>query len=227
MFDTANSYTFPASNATDISRSQTTIGVGVHVININGNLANPMTNTVLFNGYSRSVRVVADDANDVTVIGKQNNVIIEEVLTTVDAATIVFGAVIFDEITSVSVNGVITNLTIGTGTKGFFPIVTIPNTTSSDCNYTLTLAKAAGSGDIPVGVYATLANIPGSPNTPTSTYLSWIGTFNMFELKATADTDQYVLNSTNIWKFLLVYINGDNTNVNDSITLKFLGSWYR
>lgn len=225
MFDTANSYTFPASNATDICRSQTTLAAAV--ININGNLANPLTNTVLFNGYSRSVRVVADDAADVTVIGKQNNVIIQEVLTTVDAVTIVFGAEIFDEITSVSVNGAITNLTVGTGTKGFFPIVTIPNTRASDCNYTLTLARN-GAAAIPTGVYATLANIPGGSNQPNITYLNWItNDWNIFELKAPAASNQYVLNSPNIWKFLLVQLDGDETNVDDSVTLKFLGSWYR
>jgi hypothetical protein len=160
------------------------------------------------------------------VVGKQNNVLIQEVLATVNAATIVFGNVIFDEITSVSVNGAVNNLTIGTGMKGFFPIVTIPNTRASDCNYTLTLAKET-VGTIPTSVYATLANIPSDPNNPTFTYLDWIADFNVFALKAEAADNQYVLNTSNIWKFLLVYLNGDAAHLNNSVTLKFLGSWYR
>lgn len=210
-------YTFPAGQTDALSLTGDYAGDGT--IPLNGLLANQVTKQIDFLslGYSRSVSVTTDDEVDVTIEGYQNQKFISETITAVAGDT-TYGDEIFDTITEISISGAADNFSVGTGTKGFFPIITIPD--SNLDLYNLTLAST--NTPISTAIYGTLKNIL-KPNSQGQrfTYLEWKEDYNLFPKKALSADSQYYTDENNVWKFLLVYLEGDNLTIDQTVELHF------
>lgn len=96
-------------------------------VNLNGKLANYFTNQISFidAGFSRTISITS--ANDLsaitfTVSGLQNGVPVTEDITGPNNDT-VQGALSFDIITSIFLDGVAIDFSIGTGSVGYLPII--------------------------------------------------------------------------------------------------------
>lgn len=213
------SYIFPAGNTTDVCALQTLTGAGNLVLN--GNLANPITNQVSFiaKGYSRSVSITSGDdlsARTFTVNGIQNGIIITETITGPNNTT-VYGVEVYDVITSISVDDVATAVSIGSGWKGFFPLIGI-NLERDFINYTLTLAKLTANS-VSFSVYGTLDNIINN-----KTYLDNItNNANLFQIQAPGITANFVYSGlTGTYSYILVQLGADQTRIANSMKLNFI-----
>jgi hypothetical protein len=197
------SYTFPAGNATDVCTPQT-IGAAGNLI-LNGNLANPLTGNISFTnkGYSRGISITSTSnltGVNFTISGTQNGV---QISTTVAGPnnTISYpvdgngNQLIFDVITSISVNGAIANnVSIGSGWQGFFPLIGI-NLEREVINYTLTVASLTGNNNT-ISLFGTLDNIANNG----STYLNTVtNNYNVFALAASPITTKAQFAYSNIY----------------------------
>lgn len=183
------SYTFPPANTQDVCLAQTLGAAGA--LKLNGNLANETWSQVPFvsRGYSRQISITTTSdlsARTFTVNGIQNGVSIRETITGPNN-TIAYSTLVYDIITSITVDGVVgANVSVGTGWKGFFLIST--NLERDVINYTLTVAKTTATA-VQTAMYGTIDNIFNNG----STYLQNITSNNsIFAIKAIDDTDQFV-----------------------------------
>jgi hypothetical protein len=98
---------------------------------LDGTLFDNVTNQISFiaHGYSRSVSITSTDVDNsgvtFTVIGTQNGVPVSEDITGADANQTAFGTLAFDIITSITSDGLAQNFAVGTGLKGWFPIIKV------------------------------------------------------------------------------------------------------
>lgn len=212
-------YVFPAGNATDVCLTQATSEAGNLVLN--GNLANLLNGQVSFiqQGYSRQISITSNtDLSSVvfTVNGSQNGIAITEDITGPNSTT-VYSTQIYDVITSISVNGAASNVTVGTGYSGFFPLIAI-NLETPITNYALSIQKET-TDTIPTIVLTTLLKSLSS-----KTFLSWVVDYNFLILKnsTSSDNDQYLLSNTVIpFQYGLIYIVGEVSTIKNSISLNF------
>jgi len=180
-------YTFPAGNPTDICALQTLVGAGN--LSLNGNLVDPTTGILNFlkYGYSRQLSLTSGNnlsARNFTINGTQNGVPLSEIIGGPNNNT-VYSVQVYDTVTSISVNGAVNAVSIGTGWQGFFPLIGI-NLDREVINYTLTLATNGTNNSI--AVFGTIENIINNG----STYLNSItNDYNLFTIKALTALNQY------------------------------------
>ncbi len=224
-------YVFPAGNSQDVCLTQVT--AGAQNLLFNGNLANSIDSQVSFisYGYSRSISITSIAnlaAVNFTITGFQNGVAVSEVLAGPNNTTI-YGAVIYDVITSITASGAtgVNGVSIGTGYLGFFPLIGI-NLEKDILNYSLSTA-AETVGTINTTIYGTLNNIVNS-----KTYLDWTATQNLFGIKDTSADDQYLLQSllangggdvyvlNTLWRFILIEITGTALTIANSVSMQFI-----
>jgi len=137
------SYIFPIGATTDVCQAQSSIGPTS--LALNGNLVNPLTGVMSFidYGYSRDVSLTSPNENagvTFTITGTQNGVLITEELPGPDNST-TYSTQIYDTITSITTDGPVDVISVGTGTSGFFPLIQV-NTYAKVINYTLSLARS-------------------------------------------------------------------------------------
>lgn len=131
---------------------------------LNGVLKNVFTNQVSFldAGYSRSILIGSTQDNSAiqfTINGIQNGVAISEDIQGPNNG-LVESVEIYDVITSIITNGQFTEIEVGTGYKGYMPIIPIntkPNT--SIINYAIQSIFSPNTS-LSYTRYRTLANIP-------------------------------------------------------------------
>ena len=63
--------------------------------------------------------------------------------------------------------------------------------------------------------------MPKSARNKNGTYLEWKEDYNLFTKKALSADSQYFTDETNVWKFLLVYLEGDNLTIDQTVELHF------
>ncbi len=217
------SYTFPVGNASDVCSAQTFVAAGT--LALNGNLSNSIHSEVSFlsRGYSRSISITSADATprSFVITGFQNGVPINETLNKPTAAT-VYSVEIYDVVTSVSVNGAIVGVSVGTGFSGFFPLVEI-NLERDVVNYTIITSKLTAAS-IEMAVYGTISNISQNGHT----LLNIIANDNsLFEIKGSATEDQWIYPTTGaanqaIDKFILIYVDGVVGDIGNSVEMTFV-----
>lgn len=178
------SYIFPAGNTQDICATQQQ-NVGDGALILNGNLVDPLTHTVSFmtRGYSRQVSITSTNdlsAINFTVKGTQNGVPITEIIGGPGgpANPTVYTDETFDIVTSITPSAPIVTpntVSVGTGWKGFFPLITI-NPWPKEINYSISVSPLVAGSAAQAAVYGSLDklfyngrtfvnNLPGStPN---------------------------------------------------------------
>ena len=220
-------YTWSASNPTDICKSQTLAAAGNLVLN--GNLADSTNSAVNFEdyGYSRSITISStSDLSGVTftINGTQNGVNINTPVTGPTAGNTVESPDIFDNITSISADGIVADVTVGSGYKGFFKIIAI-NTERDVINYSFSLHRLTTNPKDTI-IFGTLSNIVNNG----ISYLDITANdLSLFEIKADGPTNGYIFPAQNtgisqqpLYKFILVYVHGDATTAANSIQLNFI-----
>jgi hypothetical protein len=212
------SYIFPAGNNTDVCLTKDIGGAGTLILD--GNLVDKVTNTLNFlkYGYSRQLSCTTTQANNVifTINGIQNGVFITENLTANNNT--VYSVQVYDVITSISINRVATGVRVGTGWKGFFPLIAI-NLERDVINYTLTLARLTAAS-VSFSVYGTLDNIVNN-----RTYLDRItnNDANLFQIQAPSTTANYVYSGlTGTYTYILVQLGADVGTIANSMKLNFI-----
>lgn len=217
-------YTFPASNITDVCNLQNDIG-GKFVLN--GNLANQTNSAVPFidRGYSRSVNITSSDdlsLNSFFIEGYQNGVFIRDatIVTGPTAGQIVSSAQCFDTITAITTDRVIpaTNVRIGSGYFGFIHLIGV-NIERDVINYSLSTAKLTAA-TIPTTLYQVFTDITNNGHT----FLDIAANdFNLTQINS-ATNDRYVLPVANatLCKSWLLQINGTTPTATNSIQLNFI-----
>lgn len=186
------SYSFPVGNTTDVCLLQTLAGTGSLVLN--GNLVNLVNGQLSFieKGYSRQLSLTSANnlsAQQFTINGIQNGVPITENIAGPNANT-VYSTEVFDTIISISVNGAVNGISIGTGWKGFFPLIAV-NLERDIINYTLTLAT--DGNDNSMAIFGTIDNIANNGET----FLNMVvNNYNLFTVRALTALAQLVYTST-------------------------------
>lgn len=216
-------YVFPIANTSDVMGLKAIIGPGI--LPLDGKLANPISNNVSFisRGYSRQISITSGQdisAARFTVTGIQNGVIISELIVGPNATT-VYGTLIYDVITSISVNLEVDDVSIGTGYLGFFQLININlEKSSAIVNYSLSTAKLTATS-IDTIIYNTNDNIFQNG----LTFLDNIANnSSLFEIKASSADNQFFLPLANmvICRGILIAIAGDSTTLDNSIQMNFI-----
>lgn len=222
-------YTFPAGNTSDVCQAQNTAAAANLILN--GNLVNSTGSEVNFlsQGYSRSISLSSAgnlSAARFTVNGIQNGVALSISNITGPNANTVYITDIFDVVTSISVNGAVNDIRIGTGYSGYFPLLNI-NLERDVINYSFNTAKLTASS-ISTVVFGTLKNVYQNGHTFADIIAN---DFNIFSIKAAAADIQYIfpvpgaglgLVSQPLYKFILISINGSSGTISNSIQMNFI-----
>lgn len=215
-------YIFPVANTSDVCNAQTTAGAAN--LNLNGKLSDQTKSRVPFinNGYSRQISLTsAGNLGGVafTIRGIQNGVNISENINGPNNNT-VYSTLIYDVITSISCNGAVaTPVSVGTGYQGFFALINV-NLQRDVINYSLSTAKLTAAS-IHTTIFNTLDDIQNNGQT----FLDIIDdNFNLFEIKASALDDQFILPVTDVipCRSILVYLDGLVGEVTNSIQMNYI-----
>lgn len=211
------SYIFPAGNTTDICQEQS-VGEAAPLV-LNGNLVDSITNQVSFisRGYARSISITSANnlsGVDFTVLGTQNGITIEEVLTGPNNST-VYSDSVFDVITSVTTNDAANDVSVGSGWKGFFSLIAI-NLEKDVINYGLTIAKLT-TDPIPFSLYASLVNI-----NQLGLYIDSLTSSLIFSITENNTNSNYHFSSSDMWNSILIKLGDDNASIANSMQLNFI-----
>jgi hypothetical protein len=211
------SYIFPAGNTTDVCANQSLAAAGNLILNVT--LANNGQVSFISKGYARAISFTS--ANNLagvtfTVSGSQNGVIFTENITGPNNTT-VYSTQVYDVITSISTSAAVNAVSVGTGWKGFFPVIAI-NLERDVINYTLTLAKLTAAS-VSFSVYGTLSSI-----TNNRTYLDNItNNSNFIQIQAPSTNANYVYSGiTETYAYILIQLGADNSTINNSMQLNFI-----
>jgi hypothetical protein len=216
-------YTFPASNITDVCNLQNDIG-GKFILN--GNLANSTGSAVQFidKGYSRSINITSTadlSANSFFIEGYQNGVFIRETIVAgPTAGQIVSSVQCYDTITAITTDliGAATNVRIGSGYFGFMKLIGL-NIERDVINYSLSTAKLTAAS-IPTILYQIFTDITNNGHT----FLDIVANdSNVFQINSATNT-QYILPVANatLCKSWLLKINGVLGTAANSIQMNFI-----
>ena len=129
---------------------------------LNGTLTNVDTpNQISFigNNFIRSISITSANnlsAVNFTIIGFQNEAFVTETIVGPNNTTL-FGTKYYDIITSVIVSASVNQVSIGTGDKGYLPLIQL-NTVSSSINYSCS-ARLPNSSSITYSLLQTLEQV--------------------------------------------------------------------
>jgi hypothetical protein len=209
-------YTWPVIDTAAVCALQDTSGAS-QLSFTGGTLYNSdLPNQISFisNNFIRSVSITsANNLSGVTftVTGFQNEAFVTETITGPNNDT-VYGTKYYDLITSVIVNAAVTQVSIGTGDKGYLPLIQL-NTLSSSINYSCSVYLPT-TPSITYSLFQTLEQV-------TTNYIAFQnqeGT-NFFPISSNQTTSQ-ILNFTTITNYLLMKI--VSTTAPTTNTLKFI-----
>lgn len=211
-------YIFPATQTDAVCKTQTLGGAGNLILN--GVLSNSINNQVIFldHGYSRNISLTSVNnlaAVNITITGSQNGKLINEVIAGPNA-NIIYSNEIFDIIYSINANNAVNAISIGTGLKGFFPLINI-NLQRDVINYSFSTFKLT-AGSIDTSIYAFMTNIFNN----NQYFIDMLGLEESFELKASAADDQYLNVDSLLCNSILCFIDGQAGQENNSIQMNFL-----
>ena len=131
------------------------------------------------NNFIRSVSITSANnlsAINFTITGFQNEALVTETIVGPNNNT-VFGTKYYDIITSVAASGSVTQVSVGTGSAGYLPLIQL-STISSSTNYSCSIKVPASGSGVTYSFYQTLEQV--SPNY--ITFQNQIGS-NFFQKK--------------------------------------------
>ena len=182
---------------------------------------------------SRSVSITStDDLSGVnfTVTGMQNGGRVTKDNITGPNNTTIYIDEVFDTITSVSVDGNVTNVQVGTGTKGFLPLISanpnfsVLNIRNTNGLYALSVipfngANIANNDGITYTILNTLENIQNNGKS----LLSQLP--RLFEFQGMSNKrDKQLIQNINLTNYILVQINATATPNTDTLEAIYMQS---
>lgn len=213
---------FPEGNTQDVAFIQSTLGLANLILN--GNLASGGSVSFTALGYARQISFISTGANlssaTFTIYGMQNGAVISEPVIGPAGNATVYSALVYDIITAISVNIAVTGVSVGTGYNGFFNLITVNATTSS--NYTFSLGATLGTNQISTTVYSTLDNIAANGQSFATMIAGNVGT--LFPVKSVSATNLYIcpvapLTTTPLINQILIVLTGSISTISNSTTL--------
>jgi hypothetical protein len=217
---TYNVTEWPISDIIAVCDTQNVVSAGALLLN--GILAKTyIPNQISFINASmiRSVSITST-ANlsgiTFTISGLQNGAFITEILTGPNNTTI-YGTKYYDIISSVVASGAASTVSVGSGTSGFFPIVSVnTNNVNGNVNYSVAALTSTSAG-ITYSLYQTLEQVNNN-------YIAFANQRSVFfpALGLTNETTSQMGNSTAITNYLLLEIVSSSTPLLDSLNFIFL-----
>src|ERR1043165_1801753 len=216
-------YIFPSGNANDVCALQNVAGAGRLVLN--GNLADLITNQVSFisRGYNRQISITSTNnlsGRTFTVTGTSNGVVITEDITGPNNTT-VYSVLPYDVITSISVNGAVNGVRVGTGWKGFFSLINV-NLYAPYVQYNLCLSQLDQTGQDHSNDFEILRCALNIYNNGYSILDNYANNFNIFSLEDSTDVQQVNYKDSILWNQFLVSVGKDATTVGYGAILNFI-----
>jgi hypothetical protein len=132
--------TWPIVDTAAVCASQT--HGAATTLTLNGTLSNtsiPDQISFIANDMIRSVSITGSGMSGITFVvqGFQNGALVTESITGPSSGT-VYGAKYYDIIQSITTTGAVTNVTVGTGTSGYLPLISV-NVNASAINYSFSV----------------------------------------------------------------------------------------
>lgn len=192
---------------------------GAGTLLLNGTLSSPsLPSQVSFinAGFIRSVSITSTNnlsGVTFTITGFQNEALVTETITGPNNTT-VYGTMYYDIIAAVTTSGAVTQVSVGTGSKGYLPIVQL-STFSASVNYSCAILLPAGSG-ITYSIFQALAAV--NPN-----FIAFQNqeNTNFFPISSSQTTSQ-ILNFTAIANYILLKIVSSTTPTTDTLVFTFM-----
>lgn len=225
-------YKWPVVNLQAVCKTQDA-DAGEDLV-LNGTMAEIGSAEISFirTGVSRTVSIHSvEDLSGVnfTVTGMQNGGRVTQEFVGPNNAT-VWSDEVFDTITSVSVDGNVTNVQVGTGTKGFLPIISaspnfsVLNIRNTNGLYALSVipfknANIANKDGITYTIWNTLENIQNNGKS----LLSQIPRFFEFE-EMLDERDKQLIQNINLTNYILVQITATATVDEDTLEAIYMQS---
>lgn len=172
----------------------------------------------------RTVSISADsnsNARTFTITGFQNNAPVSDSINLgIGSNLTVYGTTYFDIITSVSVNGSITGVSVGTGNTGYFSLLVVNSNISTSINYSVSvLFPPTVITNINYSIYQTLDQI-NSNFIPFDNQLN-----NLFPLAGMINqTSSQIASFKDVTNFILLKVNSSGTPLTDTFDFIFLQS---
>lgn len=214
-------YVFPDANTQDVCLNQDTTG-NVNLV-INGNLAKNGDVSFIENGYSRQLSFTSANnlsAVNFTIYGTQNGVSIVEIIAGPNANT-VYSTKVYDVVTTITSSAAVSNVSIGTGYKGFFTIINPVISGITNLNYNFTLSSTFATNVIGTTVYGTLGNIVNTGKSFSEIIASNVG--ELYTIKTLGNEVFYMYpDNTTLLTSILIELTGSTSTLGNSTTLTFL-----
>lgn len=225
-------YKWPVQNTQAVCKTQDA-NAGDELV-LNGTMAEIGSAEISFirTGVSRSVSIHSvDDLSGVnfTVTGMQNGGRITQEFVGPNNAT-VWSDEVFDTITSVSVDQNVTNVQVGTGTKGFLPIISaspnfsVLNIRNTNGLYALSVipfkdANIANNDGITYTIWNTLENIQNNGKSLLSQLT------RLFAVQEMLDKgDKQLIQDINLTNYILIQITATATPNTDTLEAIYMQS---
>lgn len=214
--------TWPKIDTKAVCNTQDVASAGT--LELNGTLYDPsIPNQVSFIN-SNLIRAVSISSNNnlsartFTISGFQNNAPVTETIVGPNNNT-VFGLKNYDVITSITVNGSVNGVSVGTGDIGYLPLF-IVNTGTAVINYSMSIIfPPTGTTNINYTIYQTLDQI----NNNFTAFDNQLA--NLFTVSGLVNqTSSKISTSQNITNFILLKVNSSGTPVTDTFDFVFLQS---
>lgn len=214
--------TWPKIDTKAVCNTQDVASAGT--LELNGTLYDPsIPNQVSFinSNLIRSVSISSSNnlsARTFTISGFQNNAPVTEAIVGPNNNT-VFGLKNYDVITSITVNGSVNGVSVGTGDIGYLPLF-IVNTGTAVINYSMSIIfPPTGTTNINYTIYQTLDQI----NNNFTAFDNQLA--NLFTVSGLVNqTSSKISTSQNITNFILLKVNSSGTPVTDTFDFVFLQS---
>ncbi len=216
-----NKLTWPVVDKAAVCALQNTTMAGPLLLN--GTLFNSsIPNQVSFiaERFIRSVSITATtnnlSGNTFIINGFQNDAPVTDTIIGPGIGLTVYGSKYFDIITSVTVNGAVTNVQVGTGNAGYFPLVGI-NSNTTNINYSVSILFPPTGAGITYSLYQTLDQINANFITFNDQLVNLFPAFGL-----TNKTTSQTASSQNLTNFILLKVNSSTLPITDTFDFIFL-----
>lgn len=192
-------------------------------LTLNGTLFNTsVPNQVSFidSNLIRSVSITSTNnlsARSFVITGFQNSAPVQETITGPNNTT-VYGTKVYDVITGVFVDGAAAAIKVGTGSKGYFPLLVVNSNISTTINYSMSvLFPPTVITNINYSVYQTLDQI----NSNFITFDNQLN--NLFPITGLINqTSSQIASFKDVTNFILLKVNSSGTPLTDTFDFIFL-----
>ena len=214
-----NKLTWPIVDKAAVCATQNTTMAGPLLLNgtlFNSNIPNQIS--FIASRFIRSVSISSTNnlsGSTFIVNGFQNDAPVTDTITGPNITT-VYGSKYFDIITSVTVNGAVTGVQVGTGNAGYFPLVVV-NSNTTNINYSVSILFPPTGAGITYSLYQTLDQINANFITFNDQIINLFPAFGL-----TNQTTSKIASSQDLTNFILLKVNSSTFPITDTFDFIFL-----